>query len=174
MDFDPALLTWTFLGGGVVLMIAEAALPGGVSFFLGLSGVLVAALRSLGMLENPFVAVIVWSFVSLGLVMALRPLAERYFGGEAHREMTNEDVDALDEVVTVIEEIGGLGREGRIRFRGSEWRARVPEEGQTLPPGSEARIVYRDNLTWVVEPVGTLEEREPGRLADGDDSTMDG
>ena len=174
MDFDLTLLTWTFLGGGAVLMLAEAALPGGVSFFLGLSGMLVAVLRVLGILDNPFVAVIVWSFLSLGLVVALRPLATRYFGGDTRRQMTNEDVDALDEVVTVIEETGGLGREGRIRFRGSEWRARVPEEGQTLPPGSEARIVYRDNLTWVVEPVGTLEEREPGRLADGDNSTMDG
>lgn len=173
MDFDPALLTWTFLGGGVVLMLAEAALPGGVSFFLGLSGVLVAALRMMGILMNPFVAVIVWSFLSLGLVMMLRPLAQRYFGGETHREMTNEDVEALDEVVTVIEETGGLGREGRIRFRGSEWRARVPEEGTTLPPGSEARIVYRDNLTWVVEPVGALEDDEPERL-DGGRRTTDG
>lgn len=173
MDFDPALLTWTFLGGGAVLMLAEAALPGGVSFFLGLSGVLVAALRMMGILMNPFVAVIVWSFLSLGLVMMLRPLAQRYFGGETHREMTNEDVEALDEVVTVIEETGGLGREGRIRFRGSEWRARVPEEGTTLPPGSEARIVYRDNLTWVVEPVGALEDDEPERL-DGGRRTTDG
>ena len=164
MEFTPELLTWVFLGGGVVLMLAEAALPGGVSFFLGLSGVLVAALRFLGILENPFVAVIVWSFLSLGLVMALRPLAVRYFGGEARRDMTNEDVDALDEVVTVIEETGGLGAEGRIRFRGSEWRARTPEQGQALPAGTEARIVYRDNLTWVVEPVGALPEDDDGRL----------
>ena len=166
MDFDLTLLTWVFLGGGGALMLAEAALPGGVAFFLGLSGVLVGALRTLGILANPFVAVIVWSFLSLGLVVALRPLATRYFGGDTRRQMTNEDVEALDEVVPVIEETGGLGREGRIRFRGAEWRARVPEEGQTLPPGSEARILYRDNLTWVVEPVGSLPREEGGeRLA---------
>ena len=167
MEFDAEMLTWAFLGGGVLLMLAEAALPGGVSFFLGLSGVLVAALRLMGLLEDPFVAVIVWSFVSLGLVLALRPLAVRYFGGEARRDMTNEDVDAVDQVVTVTQAVGGLGEEGRIRFRGSEWKARVPEEGTTLPPGTEARIVYRDNLTWVVEPVGALPDRESSRLVDG-------
>ena len=160
------MLTWGFLGGGVLLMLAEAALPGGVSFFLGLSGVLVAALRFLGLLEDPFVAVIVWSFASLALVLAFRPLAKRYFGGEARREMTSEDVNALDKVVTVTQPVGGLGEEGRIRFRGSEWKARTPEQGQTLPPGTEARIVYRDNLTWVVEPVGALPEQESERLDD--------
>jgi membrane protein implicated in regulation of membrane protease activity len=98
--------------------------------------------------------------MSLALVLALRPLASRYFGGTSRRDMTNEDVDALDEVVTVTTAVGGLGEEGRIRFRGSEWRARSPEEGQTLSPGTEARIVYRDNLTWVVEPVGALPEAE--------------
>lgn len=168
MEFDPQMLTWTFLGGGVLLMILEATLPGGVSFFMGLSGVLVAVLRFLGLLSSPFSAVMVWVFASLGLVLALRPVAKRYFGGESERAMTNEDVNALDAVVTVIEEVGSLGEEGRIRFRGSEWRARTPEEGQALPPGSEARIVYRDNLTWVVEPVGALPEEDGGRLtADG-------
>lgn len=167
MEFDPQVLDWTFLGGGVLLMLLEATLPGGVSFFMGLSGVLVAALRFLGFLGDPFTAVMVWAFVSLGLVLALRPLAKRYFGGESVRQMTNEDVEALDEVVTVIEEVGGLGAEGRIRFRGSEWQARTPEQEQALPPGTEARIVYRDNLTWVVEPVGELPERGPDRLGDG-------
>jgi membrane protein implicated in regulation of membrane protease activity len=174
MELTPELLTWSFLGGGVVLMLAEAALPGGVSFFLGLSGVLVAALRLLGVLENPFLAVIVWSFLSLGLVVALRPLATRYFGGETRRQMTNEDVDALDEVVTVTEAVGGLGEEGRIRFRGSEWRARVPDEGQTLAPGAEARIVYRDNLTWVVEPTGALPEEDGGGRLTADGGFEDG
>jgi membrane protein implicated in regulation of membrane protease activity len=174
MEWTPELLTWSFLGGGVVLMLAEAALPGGVSFFLGLSGVLVAALRLLGVLGNPFVAVIVWSFLSLGLVVALRPLATRYFGGDTRRQMTNEDVDALDEVVTVTEAVGGLGEEGRIRFRGAEWRARVPEEDRTLTPGTEARIVYRDNLTWVVEPTGTLPGDGAERRLDDGPRTMDG
>ena len=157
MELTPELLTWSFLGGGVVLMLAEAALPGGVSFFLGLSGVLVAALRLLGVLENPFLAVIVWSFLSLGLVVALRPLATRYFGGETRRQMTNEDVDALDEVVTVTEAVGGLG-----------------DEGRTLAPGAEARIVYRDNLTWVVEPTGALPEEDGGGRLTADGGFEDG
>ena len=41
--------------------------------------------------------------------------------------------------------------EGRIHFRGSTWPATSYEH--TLNKGDRARMIARDNLIWIVEPV---------------------
>lgn len=146
---DAELLTWAFLLGGVLLMILETVLPGGVAFFLGVGGLLTAGLRLLGLVSDPVVSVLVWMFVSTGLTIALRPLAVRYLGGDFSLAMTDEDAEAMGQTVTVVEPVDAESK-GRIRFRGATWDARTTEG--RLPKGAEARILYRDNLTWIVEP----------------------
>jgi hypothetical protein len=56
----------------------------------------------------------------------------------------------MGQTVTVVEPVDDESA-GRIRFRGATWDARTTEG--RLPKGAEARILYRDNLTWIVEPV---------------------
>jgi membrane protein implicated in regulation of membrane protease activity len=147
---DAELLTWIFLLGGVLLMILETVLPGGVAFFLGVGGLLTGGLRLLGLVSDPVASVILWMFVSTGLTIALRPLAVRYLGGDFSFAMTDEDAEAMGQTVTVVEPVDDESA-GRIRFRGATWDARTTEG--RLPKGAEARILYRDNLTWIVEPV---------------------
>ncbi|HYW34699.1 MAG TPA: NfeD family protein [Balneolaceae bacterium] len=155
---NESLLTWIFAGGGLFLMILEAFIPGGVAFFLGLSGLLVALIRYIGLIASPGISVAIWLICSLGLTIAFRPFLQKYWGGESFFKLADEDYEAMDQIVDVIEPIGALDNSGRIRFRGSSWKARS-EEG-TIPAGTKARIKYRDNLTWVVEPVDELEEGE--------------
>ena len=147
---DPSLITWIFFVGGMLLMLLETILPGGVAFFLGAGGLVIAALRALGLLVDPVTAVLVWVFLSTALTIALRPIAMRYFGGDISMKMTDEDAEAMGQTVKVIEAVGEE-RPGRIRFRGAEWDARTTEG--RLPKGAEARILYRDNLTWIIEPI---------------------
>ncbi|PEN11391.1 nodulation protein NfeD [Longibacter salinarum] len=149
MDLDPTLLTWIFFVGGLLLLFLEVFIPGGVALFLGLGGILVAGLRAAGLLVDPMTAFIAWSLLSAGLTVALRPIALRLFGGESTIGITDEDAETMGQTVTVLEEIGE-DKTGRVRFRGAAWDARTLEG--TLPEGAEGRIVYRDNLTWVVEP----------------------
>ena len=150
MDLDPTFLTWIFLIGGVLLLFFEVVVPGGVALFLGLGGIVVAALRFIGLLTDPFTAVIAWALLSAGLTVALRPVALRYFGGDSITGITDENAETMGQSVTVTEPVSA-DEPGRVRFRGAAWDARTMEG--TLPKGAEARIVYRDNLTWVVEPV---------------------
>lgn len=147
---DPSLITWAFFVGGMLLMLLETILPGGVAFFLGAGGLVIAALRVVGLLADPVTAVLVWVFLSTALTIALRPIAMRYFGGDISMKMTDEDAEAMGQTVKVIE-AAGEERPGRIRFRGAEWDARTTEG--RLPKGAEARILYRDNLTWIIEPI---------------------
>ncbi|HEY9657544.1 MAG TPA: NfeD family protein, partial [Allocoleopsis sp.] len=44
------------------------------------------------------------------------------------------------------------GRSGRIRYQGSWWSARC-EQDITLSPGEEVRVVGRQNITLIVEPL---------------------
>jgi len=148
MDLDPTFLTWTFVVGGLLLMVLETVVPGGVAGFLGLGGLVIAGLRALGLLVDPWTAVITWVFLSVGLTIALRPLAMRFVQGDISLALTDEDAEAMGETVMVVEEVGEE-EPGRIRYRGATWEARAVEG--TLPKGAEAALLYRDNLTWIVE-----------------------
>lgn len=153
---DGETLTWIFFIGGILLMLLETFLPGGVSFFLGLGGVFVGTLRMLGILVDPGSSILTWLLSSIGLIILMRPLVMKYWGGESYFKLADEDFEAIDEVVEVIEPVNSMDNSGRIRYQGISWQARTLE-GE-LPEGAKARIKYRDNVTWVVEPLDELED----------------
>ncbi len=146
---DPTFLTWAFVLGGLLLMGLETLVPGGVAGFLGLGGLVIAGFRAMGVLVDPWTAILTWIFLSVGLTIALRPLAMRLVRGETSLDLTNEDAEAMGQTVSVVKEVGE-DQTGRIRYRGAEWDARTVEG--RLPEGAEAKLLYRDNLTWIVEP----------------------
>lgn len=152
---DGETLTWVFFIGGALLMLLETFIPGGVSFFLGLSGILVGILRTSGILEDPGSSILMWLFSSIALILAMRPLVKKYWGGESYFKLADEDYEAIDEVVDVVEPVNADDNSGRIRYQGISWQARTLEG--SLPEGSKARIKYRDNVTWIVEPLDELE-----------------
>lgn len=152
---DSEILTWIFLIGGIILMVLETMLPGGVAFLLGLSGLGIGILRYFGFLEDPFTATFSWLAVSTVLTIAIRPFINKYFKGETSFKFADEDYEAMDQIVAVEEPINDLDNEGRIRFQGISWQARSLE-GE-IPAGSQVRIKYRDNTTWIVEPVDVIE-----------------
>lgn len=153
---DAEMLTTIFFIGGIVLMIIETLIPGGVSFFLGVSGLLVGALRWFGILEDPVTSIIIWLFTSVALILAMRPLLMKYWGGESSYKLANEDVEAMDQVVDVVDEVNPNDNSGRIRFQGISWQARTLEG--KIPAGTKAKIRYRDNVTWIVEPLDEIED----------------
>lgn len=153
---DSETLTWIFFIGGALLMLLEIFIPGGVSFFLGLSGVIVGVLRLLGFLVDPGSSVLTWLLSSIGLILFMRPLVMKYWGGESYFKLADEDYEAIDEIVEVIEPVNPYDNSGRIRYQGISWQARTLEG--KLPGGAKARIKYRDNVTWIIEPLDELED----------------
>lgn len=153
---DGESLTWIFLIGGAALMILETLIPGGVSFFLGFSGVLVGALRYFGILMEPGPSILTWLATSIGLILLFRPLLKKYWGGESFFKLPDEDFEAMDQIVEVVEPVNDQDNSGRIKFQGISWQARTVE-GE-IKSGRKAKIKYRDNVTWVVEPLDELEE----------------
>lgn len=152
---DSEILTWIFLIGGILLMVLEALLPGGVAFLLGVSGLGVGILRYFGFLEDPLTATFAWLMTSTALTIAIRPFINKYFKGETSYKFADEDFEAMDQIVEVIEPINDMDNDGRIRFQGISWQARSMEG--KIPAGSQVRIKYRDNTTWIVEPVDYID-----------------
>jgi membrane protein implicated in regulation of membrane protease activity len=149
------LLTWVFMIGGVLLIFLEAIVPGGIAFLLGLSGLGVGVFRYFGFLEDPMTAVLVWLLSSTVMTIAIRPFINRYFKGESSYKFADEDYEAMDQIVEVIEPVNDLDNSGRIRFQGISWQARSVD-GE-IPAGSHVRIKYRDNTTWIVEEADPMD-----------------
>ncbi|MEX2435228.1 MAG: NfeD family protein [Balneolaceae bacterium] len=152
---DGETLTWIFLSGGLLLMILEAILPGGVAFFLGLTGLGVGILRYLGFLSDPVTAITIWLISSVGLTIAIRPFIKKYLKPESSTKYADEDYEAMDQVVEVVEPLTDKDNSGRIRFDGISWNARSLEGN--VKKGEKVRIRYRENTTWIVEPMGIIE-----------------
>ena len=152
-----AVLVWLF--GGIVLMLLELILPGGVAFFLGLGATLIALLLFLGIISSPLTAFMVWLVGSLILIVGLQGVMRRFRLSTVEQSNTDEDVDAYNQIVEVAETIPEDG-EGRIYFRGTTWRARNYYQDRDLLRGSQARLVFRQDQIWVVEGVRQLTSEE--------------
>ena len=152
---DPEILTWVFLAGGITLMLLEFVLPGGVAFFLGLSGVSIGVVRFFGLLGDPVWAITAWLLTSVGLTIAIRPFIKKYFKPETYTKIADEDYEAMDQVAVVVRELNEDDNSGRIRFNGATWNARSVKG--RIQSGREVAIRYRDNTTWVVEAIDVFE-----------------
>jgi membrane protein implicated in regulation of membrane protease activity len=148
---SPETVTLIWLGAGLAMMIAEAFLPGGIVIFLGAAATLVAGARWVGLIESLTASFGTWLVLSLAMVLGLRSLVVRFSSPEKTVQPTDEDLDAFGREVEVVATITEEAEGGRIRYHGTSWPARSLKG--TLPAGSIGRIVHRDNLSYIVEPV---------------------
>jgi membrane protein implicated in regulation of membrane protease activity len=142
---------------GVGLLVSELFLPGLITGFFGIGAIIVSFLRWLGIVSGLTQSFIAWLGISFVLLVTLRQVALKWFPSQRTFEITDEDISAAGTVVDVIQEIQPSGSNGRIRFAGTTWPA-VSKEG-VLPPGTKAKLLYRDNLIWVVEPFSEFENK---------------
>lgn len=152
---DTELLTWIFLGGGILLMLLEFIAPSGLALFLGFSGLSVGILRFLGILTGTGTSIAAWLILSVVLTIIIRPFIKKYFKAESFFKYADEDYEAMDQIVEVTETVNDEDNNGKIRLNGTTWRARSLEG--SIKPGKKVRIRYRENTTWIVEPIGVKE-----------------
>lgn len=146
---SPEIVNWIWLGAGAALLLSELALPGAVVGFLGAAAMAVAGLRWLGVIESHGASFGTWLAISAVSVLAFRSLFVRWSKPEREVAISDEDVDAFGKTALVVTPVTQSG--GRIRFQGTTWPARCLRG--TLPEGEDVRIVDREGLEWIVEPV---------------------
>jgi inner membrane protein len=153
----PEMLTWIWLISGIVLLVSELFIPGLITGFFGIGAILIAVLRWLGIISGLTQSLVAWLGISFVLLVTLRQIALKWFPSQRSFELTDEDVTAAGTVVDVVQEIHPSRSDGRIRFGGTTWPA-VSKEGVLLT-GTKAKLLYRDNLVWVVEPWSEFENK---------------
>ena len=147
----PETITWLWFAAGIVLILAEFILPGLVVVFLGIGAVLVGLARWFHWVEGVFTSLTAWFILSLALIIFLRQIFARFVPAETSYRSTDEDLDAQGSLVEVLVPVVEENSQGRIRFQGSSWPATCFEG--TIPLGGKARLLYRENLVWIVERV---------------------
>ena len=143
-------ITWFWLVAGILLIVMELFIPGLVVCFLGAAAIIVAGLRWIGLIPGLTESFTVWFITSIVLLLGLRHFLLRWIPSESSYQLTDEDVTAVGSIVEVIQTVSNTDQQGRIRYAGTTWPA-VTRQG-TLMPGQKAKLLYRDNLVWVVEP----------------------
>lgn len=152
-DFTSNLPTTLWIGGGVLLILTEFFIPGTFVAFLGTSGIIT------GIVVYFFDISIGWQF---GLWIFLSALLI-YVGSTAIRKIFPAQIehsipknDEVGKLVPVVKDVLVERKGERVLFQGVEWDA-ISKKSR-IPKGNKARILSRDNLTFLVEPLELPEE----------------
>ena len=148
MDFLISELTWVIVG--VLFVLAELVVPGGIIVFLGLGGFVVAAALFAGLIDTWFDAVTLFFVSSFVLLLLLRMFFMSYFSGDETKANTFELAEDIDQIVRVTATIGPGEIVGQVELRGSLWRAQG--DGREISAEGFARVMARENITLMVVP----------------------
>lgn len=141
---------WGWIAAGLVMVVAELAVPGFVIFFFGLGAILTGALLFVFPEMAQSIQVLVFAVSSVAMLATCRRLMPASFRGRAQKAEGDPDDDEIAGAAATVGE-GGIeaGREGKVDFRGTLWTARA-EGGEALAEGTAVTVVRRENLVLVV------------------------
>jgi membrane protein implicated in regulation of membrane protease activity len=146
MSLSPILI-WFLVGLAFILL--EVFMPGIILVFFGLGAWLVTLTTWAGLTGSLTSQLLMWALSSLLLLFLLRRWVRSRLSGHSASEQ-DPDVDLDDfrgKTVVVVQDVGPDGRDGRVEFKGAEWRATSPE---VLKAGDRAVIVGMDGITLLV------------------------
>ena len=143
-------LLWFIVG--LILMLAELALPGFVIIFFGIGAWITALCVSLGIVDSFSGQLAVFLITSILTLILFRNKGRRYFKGRVAQVAGAED--ALDsprgQKAVAVTDIVPRTLGGKVEFNGTTWEA---ESEVRIPKGSTVEIVERRNLVLVVKPL---------------------
>jgi len=149
MELSNPIAVWLVLG--LLLMLAEMIIPGGIVILLGAACVVVASALAIGIIDGVVQSLTLWFIASMVLLLGFRHVTQRLVGGDSHIDNTDEEMDLYNHVAIVKQAIGPGQQTGRISCLGSEWIALG--DGSEIKAGTKVRIICRDNIAFVVEPI---------------------
>lgn len=156
MDFfqDGHNISYLWIAAGIFLMIAELFIPGTFVFFLGASAIIVGAISyfiELGI----WIQAGIWALLSGVLILVGGAFLRKFFPSASEKAVLSPE-DGPGRIVPVTKDVLVERRGGRILFQGTEWDA--ISKTKRISNGKKARIIERENLTFIVEPLDFPEE----------------
>jgi membrane protein implicated in regulation of membrane protease activity len=140
-----------WLGSGIFLMAIEFLVPGLVMVFVGLGSLTVVFGMHFGYIDGILQQFTTFFISSIIYLFTLRFLVLRFVPSVTRKENIDEDEEVIGSIVEIVADINS-GEFGRVEHSGSSWQARV-EGDQTILKGEQAKIIGRDNITWIVQKI---------------------
>ena len=140
------MLWETFTIAGLIFIILEMVVPS--MFFLNLAvAAIITALAAIWV-ANWTVLIIVFTVLSIVSILFLRPLLIK--NKKDKESQTGMESKYIGKIVKVIEPISKFS--GAITIYDERWEARVDSD-ETIPVGSEVKIVKNESLVLTVEKI---------------------
>lgn len=135
---------WIWFAGAVVLSIAEAL--GGEFVLLMLGGGALAAAGVSILTDALWIQLLVFSLVSVALVVGARPALLRKFHQPSAIKSNMDAVIGSEATVISTVDAGG----GQVKIGGEVWSAMGVDGHRPLPPGTSVTVVEVRGATAVV------------------------
>lgn len=143
MDWLTPELFWFLLG--LVLLLAEFALPGIIIMFFGIGAWITAITTWIGITPNATSQNIVFAVSSLLLLFVMRNRLKKIFVGTSTNDAIEDEFTGKE--ARVISDIDSA--KGKIELKGAEWNARSEEP---IAANTLVIIERREGLTLHVRP----------------------
>ena len=144
---SPALI-WLIVG--VACILAEFMMPGFVIAFFGLGALVTSLTTAIGLTTSLTWQTVVFVVVSVASLLLLRRYVAGVFKGKTEGQGLEEFNVDMGKVVPVTETIDVNKGTGHVRYQGAPWKA---ASASVIPEGASVRIVGKENITLLVEPV---------------------
>ena len=158
----------------LVLGVLEMVTGGTLFLAMVATGALAGAVTA-AVTDGGFAPWLVFTVVSVGLLVAVRPVAARHLRQPAELRSGVDRLVGLEAVVT--EPVSGAG--GRVKLNGEIWSARSFDHEASFPPGATVVVLEIEGATALVGVTGNGDHgshhhrRSPGapgrRAAEPDD-----
>ncbi len=146
------MLWWFWVALGISLLVAEFFVSGFVVAFFGVSALLSALSSWLGLTTSWASSSTFFIVTSALSFFFSKRLADRYFPKDSVQHDGSEEAAHRGQRVKV-ESKCTEDRAGQIRYQGTLWRA-VSLHGE-IKAGADAKILYFDQGSWVIEALET-------------------
>ncbi|MCC5815924.1 MAG: NfeD family protein [Leptospira sp.] len=146
---EPSWEPYVWIIVGVLIMIGEFVIPGTFVVFIGF-GAVVTGVCSLFFPIGLGMQILIMAITTGVSILFGSAFIKKVFPSTVTKdEMSDEPF--RNDIVTVQSDILVNQKGGRIRYQGTDWDAY--SEGSRISKGERVRILRRDNLTFIVEPL---------------------
>ncbi|MBQ3798547.1 MAG: NfeD family protein [Butyrivibrio sp.] len=143
MSFSPAII-WLIIS--IVLAVIELSTLGLVTIWFAIGAIVSMIVALLG--ANIWVQLICFILVSVVILVAVRPLAEKYI----NRNIKKTNIDAvIGRKLIAKTDIDNIRGTGKVDMDGSTWLAKSSIDEVTIRAGEEVVVVKVQGAKLIVE-----------------------
>lgn len=141
---NPWITFWVVLL--IVFVVGELISVGLTSIWFAAGSLVAVLAAALGL--HPAIQFVLFLVVSVGALMATRPLAKKYINSRT--QSTNAD-RIIGESIRIMERVSNLDQTGMAVVHGQEWTVRTRDDNVTIEAGELAKVLEISGVKLIVE-----------------------